>query len=70
MPLATGGALFEKTAPVKHLDPVKHLQKLLIKAVMICSVKGSMQTMTAFGSFKVVKKENEGFDTPFVCKFQ
>jgi hypothetical protein len=27
-----GGALFEKTAPVKHLDPVKHRQKLFIIA--------------------------------------
>jgi hypothetical protein len=31
MPSATRGALFEKTAPVKHLDPVKLRQKLFIK---------------------------------------
>ncbi|MFC2146201.1 hypothetical protein ACFLRT_02440 [Acidobacteriota bacterium] len=42
-----GGTLFEKTVPVKHP------QKLFIKAVMICSLKESMQTMTAFGSFKI-----------------
>ena len=47
MPPAARGALFEKTAP---LDPP---QKLLIKAVMLCNLKESMQTMTAFGSFKV-----------------
>jgi len=52
--MSTRGALFEKTAP---LDPP---QKLLIKAVMLCSVKESMQTMTAFGLFMRVKKS---FDT-------
>jgi hypothetical protein len=30
-----GGALFEKTAPVTHLDP---LQKLFIKVTVICSL--------------------------------
>jgi hypothetical protein len=29
------------------------LQKLLIKAVMVCNLKESMQTMIALGSFKV-----------------
>jgi hypothetical protein len=37
--------LFEK----RFLD----FQKLLIKAVMVCNLEESMQTMTAFGSFKV-----------------
>jgi hypothetical protein len=46
-----GGTLFVKPAPVKHLDPVKHPQKLLIKVAMLCNLKESMQTMTAFGSF-------------------
>jgi hypothetical protein len=30
---------------------VKHPQKLLIKAIMVGSLKVSMQTMTAFGLF-------------------
>jgi hypothetical protein len=47
LPPAARGALFEKTAP---LDPP---QKLLIKAVMVCSLIESLQTMTAFDWFKV-----------------
>jgi hypothetical protein len=60
--MAARGTLFEKTVP---LDP---LQKLLIKAVMVWSLKESRQTMTAFGSFKKrrLKKAIEGFDTLFV----
>jgi hypothetical protein len=47
MPPAARRALFEKTAP---LDPP---QKLFIKAVLVCSLKESMQTMTAFDSLKL-----------------
>jgi len=47
MPSATRGALFEKTAP---LDP---RQKLFIKAITVCNLKESMQTMIAFGLFLV-----------------
>jgi hypothetical protein len=44
------GALFEKTAPWT----VKHPQKLLIKGGHILQLERIfMQTMTAFGSFKV-----------------
>jgi hypothetical protein len=37
------------------------LQKLLIKAVMVCNLKESIQTMTAFGLFNVrrLTKYNE-----------
>jgi hypothetical protein len=44
------GDSFRENRPVKHLDP---LQKLLIKAFMVCNLNESMQTMTAFGSLKV-----------------
>jgi hypothetical protein len=51
MPPAARGALFEKTAP---LDPP---QKLLIKGSHGLQLKRIfMQTMTAFGSFKVRRK--------------
>jgi hypothetical protein len=70
VPPAARGALFEKIAP---LDPP---QKLLIKAVMVCSVKESMQTMTALGSFEVRKlKRRMKASIPlwalifFVCNF-
>jgi hypothetical protein len=38
---------------------------------MVCIKKEAMQTMTAFGSFRVkkVKKEIEGFDTLCVNNF-
>jgi hypothetical protein len=50
-PSATRGALFEKTAP---LDAVKHPQKLLIKGGhSLHPERIFVQTMTAFGSFKV-----------------
>jgi hypothetical protein len=51
MPLLPGVALFEKTAPVKHLDPPA--KNFWLETVMACNLKESMQTMTAFGSFKV-----------------
>jgi hypothetical protein len=45
---------------------VKHLQKLLIKAVMICNLKESMQTLTAFGSFKVRRLKRRHFNEKFL----
>jgi hypothetical protein len=51
--MAARGTLFEKTVP---LDP---LQKLLIKAVMVWSLKESRQTMTACGSFKKRRLKGE-----------
>jgi len=66
MPPAARGGAFCKNCPRETSGPSR--KNFLLKAVMACILKESMQTMTAFGSFKVkmVKKENEGFDTLFI----
>jgi hypothetical protein len=60
------GAFWKKLPP-----PEPPPQKILVKAVMLCNLKESMQTMTVFGSvYKKVLKKIEVFDTLYACKFQ
>ena len=64
MPPAARGRFLKKLPPGPP-------QKFFIKAVMVCNLKESMQTMTAVGLFfgNKVKKEIEGFDTQCASNF-